>query len=361
MPPRARTAEQIANHVAASGVAPDVATGWAARRSAGEWARETGGATSLYFDLASVTKPMLAVATLASGIDLATPIGALVEETRGTPSEHVPLELFLAHRAGLEAHRALYEPATRGEAVSYSGALVDAAGSRRAECEGAPPVEGFAPVYSDMGYLLAGEALARYVGARDAGDAIRALVLVPLRIDTDVGTARQLEAEGIDLSSRSAPTELAPWRGGLVVGRVHDENAWILSGDGGSGHAGMFGTIGGLLSFAAAVLDAHDGLPTPFGRPLDIGRLARERPGGTLRAGFDGKSVEGSSAGKHLGRRSYGHLGFTGTSVWIDPDAKVVVSLLTNRVNPTRESTAIRAARPETHDALFERAVSSNS
>jgi CubicO group peptidase (beta-lactamase class C family) len=355
------TAREIANHVAGTGVAPAVAAGWAARRASGEWAREAGGATRVYFDLASLTKPMLAVATLASGVDLATPIGALVAQARGTPSEEIPLELFLSHRAGLDAHRALFEPATRGEPVSYEGALVAAARSRRPECAGAPPPEGFAPIYSDMGYLLAGEALARHVGARDAGDAIRTLVLVPLGIEREVGTARQIEATGIDLRVHSAPTELAPWRGGLVVGRVHDENAWVLSGDGGSGHAGMFGTIGGVLSFAAAVLDAHDGILTPFGRALDVARLARERPGGSLRAGFDGKSLEGSSAGKRLGPRSFGHLGFTGTSVWIDPDAKVVVSLLTNRVNPTRENTAIRAARPEAHDALFERATSSNS
>jgi serine-type D-Ala-D-Ala carboxypeptidase len=361
MPTVTPTSAQIANHVAGSRVAPTVAAGWAARRADGSWAREAGGATSVYFDLASVTKPMLAVAALASGVDLATPLGALVSEARGTPSEQVPLELFLSHRAGLEGHRALYEPATRGEKVDYAGALRDAASSRRADCTGTPPDEGFAPHYSDMGYLLAGEAIARHVGARDAGDAIQALVLVPLGIAGEVGTAKQLEADGVRLVERAAPTEMAPWRGGLVVGRVHDENAWALSGDGGSGHAGMFGTIAGVVTFATAVLDAHDGLPTPFGKPLDIARLVRERPGGTLRAGFDGKSVEGSSAGKRLGARSYGHLGFTGTSVWIDPDAKVVVSLLTNRVNPTRENTAIRAARPEAHDALFERAVSSNS
>jgi CubicO group peptidase (beta-lactamase class C family) len=351
------TADEIASHVAGSGVAPEVATGWAARRSTGEWLRETGGAASVYFDLASVTKPMLAVSALVSGLDFEAPLGSLVSEARGTASEDVPFELLLSHRAGLEAHRSLFEPMLRGEKVDYAGALRDAAMSRRPECAGAPPRDGFAPVYSDMGYLLAGEAVARHVRARDAGDAIRALVLEPLGIAREVGTARQLEAGGVNLLERAAPTELAPWRGGVVVGRVHDENAWALSGEGGSGHAGMFGTIGGLLTFAAAVLDAYDGRRTPLGENVDVAHLARERPGGTLRAGFDGKSVEGSSAGARLGMRSFGHLGFTGTSVWMDPDAGVIVSLLTNRVNPTRENASIRAARPEAHDALFERAV----
>jgi CubicO group peptidase (beta-lactamase class C family) len=76
-----------------------------------------------------------------------------------------------------------------------------------------------------------------------------------------------------------------------------------------------------------------------------------------LRAGFDGRSLEGSSAGTRMGPRAFGHLGFTGTSLWIDPDARIVVTLLTNRVCPTREHLAIRAARPAAHDALFERAA----
>ena len=75
-----------------------------------------------------------------------------------------------------------------------------------------------------------------------------------------------------------------------------------------------------------------------------------------MRAGFDGKSPEDSSAGALAGPRTFGHLGFTGTSLWIDPDAGAVVALLTNRVHPTREHIAIRAARPGAHDALFARA-----
>jgi CubicO group peptidase (beta-lactamase class C family) len=80
----------------------------------------------------------------------------------------------------------------------------------------------------------------------------------------------------------------------------------------------------------------------------------RPRAGGTLRAGFDGKSEGGgSTAGERAGPRTFGHLGFTGTSLWIDPDAEAVAVLLTNRVHPTRDNGAIRAARPLAHDALF--------
>jgi CubicO group peptidase (beta-lactamase class C family) len=86
--------------------------------------------------------------------------------------------------------------------------------------------------------------------------------------------------------------------------------------------------------------------------PATAARLLDERQDGTLRAGFDGKAEVGSSVGTRMGERTFGHLGFTGTSLWCDPEGGVVVALLTNRVSPTRENLRIRAARPTVHDAL---------
>lgn len=313
-----------------------------------------GGATEVLFDLASVTKPMTAVAVARADVDRDTPLGELLPEARGTASERVPLELLLSHRAGLEAHRTLYAPLLRGESVDAAAALREAADARRQDALGDPPSEGYAPLYSDLGYVLAGEALARAVGACDAGEAIARLVLQPLGVAERAGTVRELAARGI--RGPFAPTEAIAWRGGPIVGAVHDENAWALTGRGGSGHAGIFASIDAVLAFGAAFLDALDGLGGPLG-DHDVSWLVRPRPGGTLRAGFDGKSAEGSSAGARLGATSFGHLGFTGTSVWIDPEAKVVVALLTNRVCPTRDHLAIRDARPRAHDELFERAL----
>jgi serine-type D-Ala-D-Ala carboxypeptidase len=341
------TASQVAARIVAEGVAPACAAGWAgmatSTRSA---ARDAGGDTGVLFDLASVTKPMTALAFARAGIDPGTSLGDLLPEARGTRSEQVSVELLLAHRAGLDAHRTLYEPLVSGlpgARVDVTAALREAANARRPDAQGPPPAEGFPPVYSDLGYLLAGEGLARAVGARDAGDAIGRLVLDPLGLAAQAGTARELEVRGV--VGPFAPTETVAWRGGPVVGAVHDENAWAVTGKGGSGHAGIFGTVDAVLTFGTAVLREID----------DLRWLVRERPGGTLRAGFDGKSPppEASSAGALMGPRSIGHLGFTGTSLWMDPDAGVVVVLLTNRVCPTRAHIAIREARPWAHDALF--------
>lgn len=334
----------IAEALVRGGVAPDAAVGWSARTSRG-WETGSGRATRTkdshfepIFDLASVTKPMTAVAIARSGLDRRAPLGALLDEARGTPTADVPLELVLAHRAGLEAHVSLYEPLVRGGRLDRALALHAAASARRSDAVGAVPAEGFAPVYSDLGYVLAGAVLARHVGTRDAGEAIERL----LEVGEDLGTASRL-AGCCDFARRVRPTEVVAWRGGEVRGVVHDENAWALTGRGGSGHAGMFGTVQAVLGFGRAVLDAVDQLDW----------LVRPRPNGTLRAGFDGKSEGGSSVGTVAGPRTFGHLGFTGTSLWIDPDAETVVAVLTNRVAPTRENLAIRAARPVAHDALF--------
>jgi CubicO group peptidase (beta-lactamase class C family) len=346
----------VAEAIVEGGVATVAAAGCAARAGR-TWHVEVGGAERTLFDLASVTKPMTAVAIARSGLERRTPLASLLPELADTASREVPLELLLAHRAGLEAHIPVFLPLTRGERIDRLAALREVSNARRPGAAGAIPEAGFAPVYSDLGYALAGEALARHQGVRDAGEAVGRLVAAPLGIDALLGTARDLEARGLDLVRDAAPTEDVSWRGGVVRGRVHDENAWALTGDGGSGHAGLFGTVSAVLAFGCAVLDAID--PAPGVEPRlgpRLSWLVTPRPGGTLRAGFDGKSLEGSSAGALASPRAFGHLGFTGTSLWIDPDARAVVVLLTNRVHPTREHLAIRAARPRAHDALFARA-----
>lgn len=330
---------EVAHRITEDGVAPLAAAGFATPKR-GIFA---GGSIDTFFDLASLTKPMTAVAVARSSLGREEKLGDVLPETKNTASEEATIELLLSHRAGLEPHVKLW----LRQNVQDTSILQEAARARRADATGSYPKDGFPPVYSDLGYLLVGAALARREKAVDAGEAIEALVVTPLGLESEIGTARAIEAHGIDLATRAAPTEDAPWRGGIVRGRVHDENAWVVTGEGGSGHAGMFGTVRAVLAFGLHVLENRERYEW----------LVRVRPGGSLRAGFDGKSDSGSSAGTVCGPRTFGHLGFTGTSLWIDPDAEAVVALLTNRVHPTRENTAIRDARPIAHDALFRAAL----
>lgn len=351
-----RSPADVAARIVAERVATSAAAGWAARRPDGQWELSAGGDTEAFFDLASLTKPMTAMSVARSGTLRTAHIGALLEAARATPSEDVTVELLLAHRSGLEANLPLFRPLLTGEPVALDEALIEASRARRADAQGPVPPEGFAPLYSDLGYMLVGEAVARQLGAADMGEVIERMIVAPLGLEGQLGSAHALEALGdrVGFARRAVPTEVVDWRGGEVRGRVHDENAFALRGDGACGHAGMFGTVGAVLAFGVAALDAIERGRGPLGSDEDFDWLVRPRQGGTLRAGFDGKSEGGvSTAGTLAGPRTFGHLGFTGTSLWIDPDAEAVVVLLTNRVHPTRDNASIRAARPVAHDALF--------
>lgn len=328
------------------------ATGAAGRRSAADAARVDPGSP---FDLASVTKPVVATAAARlvrrGAVALRTPLGELLPLVAGTPSASVPLELLLAHRAGLEAHRDLFAPLAARLPVDRRRALIEAACARRPDIPSLPPAEGYPPLYSDLGYLLVGAALEHRVGLPlDA--IVEREVLQPLGLE-DAGPARKWLGRDPSFRRRVAPTEHVAWRGGEITGVVHDENAWALAGHGLAGHAGLFATAAALARFGAAILDALSGRDESWLARDELLPLVRERPGGSLRAGFDGRSASGSSAGGIAGPHAFGHLGFTGTSLWCDPDAQAAVVLLTNRVNPTREHIAIRGARPAVHDALF--------
>jgi CubicO group peptidase (beta-lactamase class C family) len=338
-----------------------------AYRSADGWRVDEGAAGHLapgqeeasvdtIFDLASLTKPFSALTfarlVRAGLLDWHMPLGVPLRDAHGTPSDKVPLAWFVAHRSGLDGHRPLYAPLERGGEVDRLQALRQAGLARRPECEESlPQAEGFAPMYSDLGYLLFGEAMARASGVV-LDDLIRQEVSEPLGLV--VGSARQWRRWDPSFDERVAPTEHVAWRGGVIRGAVHDENAWAMAEDGACAHAGLFGAARDVARLGTAVLDACRGDRSDWLSPEDVEPLIRVRPGSTLRAGFDGKSSNGSStAGKRCSPHTFGHLGFTGTSVWIDPDAEVVVVLLTNRVYPTRDSTAIQEVRPRANDELF--------
>lgn len=310
------------------------------------------------FDLASVTKPFVACTAArlvqAGRLDWNDTLGTVLPELADTASGPRTLIELLSHRAGLDAHRPLFLPLLSGLAVALEDALRTAAMARRIDCPGEPPPGGFEPVYSDLGYLLAGSMIARAANA-PLGDVIDREVSIPLGLDA--ASAAAWAARDSGFRNLVAPTEVVPFRGGEIIGEVHDENAWAVSRLEVSGHAGLFGTARGVLEFGRAVLDALRGERGEWLKPQYVGELVRVRPGGTLRAGFDGRAATGSAAGSRFGERSFGHLGFTGTSLWCDPDEGIVAVILTNRVNPSRDNVAIRAVRPVLGDALYDAAI----
>jgi CubicO group peptidase (beta-lactamase class C family) len=136
----------------------------------------------------------------------------------------------------------------------------------------------------------------------------------------------------------------------VVQGEVHDENAFALGGV--CGHAGLFGAARDVLALGARALDCLAG-DASWLAPERMAWMIAPRPGGAHRLGWDARGAHAPSSGSAMGPRTFGHLGFTGTSLWCDPDADVAVALVTNRVHPTRENGAIRSLRPALHDAVM--------
>jgi CubicO group peptidase (beta-lactamase class C family) len=312
---------------------------------------EPGGAAverDTFYDLASLTKPVVATLALRLSqrgvIDLHAPAARWLPELSGLPGGEASLAQLLSHRAGLVAWEAFYQqiPDVPGSDAAQRFVL-QAAASR------AQPVALPGSAYSDLGYLVAGEVLARAAGLALDGLVLRE-VAEPLGIADRLFYAASLpDAAREALRARVAPTELCALRGRLPRAEVHDENCAAFGGI--CGHAGLFGTAQAVLEFGLAWLAALAGRSGWLDQALVRWALS-PLPGGGHVVGWDTRSGEGSSAGALFSERSFGHLGFTGTSIWCDPVRELCAVLLSNRVHPTRENIAIRAFRPRFHDLV---------
>jgi CubicO group peptidase (beta-lactamase class C family) len=212
-------------------------------------------------------------------------------------------------------------------------------------------------VYSDLGFILLGFALedalpARpdYQGGQGTIDPATTLAAQFHRLASFVSSDPLTFRPPRALRRRIAPTEIDPWRGRLLIGEVHDENAWALGGA--AGHAGLFGTAAAVGSFARAALRTIAGEPI-LAKPETMRTFIRQVdvPDSSRALGWDTMRPT-SSCGTLMSPTAIGHTGFTGTSLWLDPERDLYIVLLTNRVYPTRENEGIREIRRRVHDAI---------
>lgn len=291
------------------------------------------------YDLASLTKVVctttLAMQACEGGvIDLEDRLGRYFPEFRSGAKQQVGLKHLLAHSSGLPAHLPLYAHASGKENVLRR--ILETPLERR---------PGSRSLYSDLGFILLGAVLERACG--DSLDNLaRRQILEPL------GMGRTCFRPPSAWSPRIAPTENDPWRQRLLRGEVHDENACAMGGV--AGHAGLFGTAANLAVFCQALLNGgvYNQRRIVKRSTLETFTQRQARPAATTRAlGWDTPAPD-SSAGNELSGQSYGHTGFTGTSLWIDPTRRLFIVLLTNRVHPSREHSAIQSARREVADTV---------
>jgi CubicO group peptidase (beta-lactamase class C family) len=301
--------------------------------------------TTIY-DLASLTKVvgLTTAAMLAVDdrrLDLDAPVQRYVPAFRGSGKESVTVRRLLAHASGLPGWRPLFrETATRAEAL----ALTDSTPLE------APP--GARELYSDLGAIVLTQAVEAVEGERiDA--------LLARRVFGPLGLASLRYSPPPEWMPRIAPTENDPWRGHVLRGEVHDENAARL--DGVSGHAGLFGDADDLVAFGEWMLarsrgGARRAATDALVRRATIREFTRRADvvAGSSRAlGWDLPSPA-SSAGARLSPSSFGHTGFTGTSIWIDPERQLVIVLLSNRVHPTRDNQRWAPVRARVADLVVQ-------
>ena len=306
-----------------------------------DWAPDAPVPTaSTVWDLASLTKVVSMTSAMESLVDrglvaLDAPVRRYLPEFTGRGKERVTVRHLLTHSSGLPSWRPLHKEADTPEA-------------RRALVLATPldTAPGIRYVYSDLGAITLGFLIER-VTKQPLDAYVAARVFQPL------GMRDTRYRPDSSLLARIAPTEIDPWRQRHLRGEVHDENAFALGGV--SAHAGLFSTGHDLARLARMYLNggALDGRRFVARRTLD--RFTRVQDTTISRRALGWETPTGSnSAGRYLGPRAFGHTGFTGTSMWMDPERDLFVILLTNRVNPSRQNTRISRVRVALADAVVQ-------
>jgi beta-N-acetylhexosaminidase len=304
--------------------------------------------TDTLFDVASMTKVIVTTSLTMmlveqNKLDLDAPVQKYLPEfaaaAKSDPNpdwrSRITVRNLMLHDSGLPAHRDFFLQAKGYDAVVklvMAEPLVHEPGTQ---------VE-----YSDLGLILEGEIVHRLYG--ETLDK-----LAPEKIFKPLGMKNSLFNPPKSMRGRIAPTEVdKSYRKKLMWGEVHDENAWAMGGV--AGHAGLFTTAGDIAIFAQMMLNGGIYGHTRLIQTATIDQFTtRHTIGNSMRAiGWDVPTSVFTS-GHYFDDTSYGHTGFTGTSIWVDPKRELFVIMLTNRVNPTRDNEKIREARPAVHDAIF--------
>jgi len=303
------------------------------------------------FDLASLTKPLCTVLSILYLIEnkklkRETTLKSVTRFKMGPEYKNITIEHLLSHSSGLIAYKPFFEGLKPEYTSRGKNKLIQTLLSEPLAYE-----TGTTCLYSDMGYILLGEVIENISG-QNLNEFYVENIVQAFDIQDELGFRPLLQSS--EYEPNIVATELCPWRNKMMQGEVHDEHSWLMGGV--AGHAGLFGSIGAVLSIVECILKQwKDRAEYPVYRnELLQNFLKRKFSKQSWCFGFDTPSAKGSSAGKYFSKKSVGHLGFTGTSFWVDPVKEVVVVLLTNRVHPSRENEAIRTFRPLFHDMVIE-------
>lgn len=306
-----------------------------------------------FFDLASLTKPLVTVLCLLNLVQqrLIDSQSTLVEllPLVEVPEDKKEIRLWhlMSHCSGLPAYRPYFVEALGLKKSARKNYFLQSILAEQLEYK-----PGRRHIYSDLGYILLGEIIEQLT--RKRLDVFFKETLVE-----SLGLWDKLyfpSNRGIIEPLSCAVTEICPWTNTLLKGIVHDDNCRVLGGV--AGHAGLFGTAGAVLDVCSKLCQIWQGGGTTdlFSTEI-LHSFLTKRDGSTWTCGFDTPSALSSSSGNLFSASSVGHLGFTGTSLWIDLERGISVVLLTNRVHPSRKNQNHKKLRPAVHNIIMRKLV----
>jgi CubicO group peptidase (beta-lactamase class C family) len=306
------------------------------------------------FDLASLTKPMattLAVLSLVQQgkITLEQTLGSIIEQFKNTPKADIQIRHLLCHNSGLPSYQPYFMEIShalpREKTLMLQKLLVQ---------EPLISAIGATTEYSDIGFMIL-KWVIETITDIPLDQYLDQEVYVPL----EVTHLFYVKSGSHFATMEFVATEVCPWRGRLIQGEVHDENAFVMGGV--AGHAGLFGTAESVHKLLSELMGGFNGEKRHLLFKSDLLRVFLTPPANAQRAiGFDVPSDVGSSCG-HLftNNQTVGHLGFTGVSFWMDLHRSIIIVLLTNRIHPTRDNEMIKTFRPVIHDVIMNAIISS--
>jgi CubicO group peptidase (beta-lactamase class C family) len=314
------------------------------------------------FDLASLTKPVATTSAILwlvhdGAVELDAPVAKYLPVFAEREKERVTPRHLLTHSSGLKPWRPFHELLLSREQRTGERWLGTPAAREfvveRVLRSGLVHEPGAAAVYGDLDFIAAG-ALVEAVSQRRLDDFVRERVTGPLGL-AETFFVPLGEGGGMPegLRRRTAATENCPWRERILWGEVHDPNAWAMGGV--AGHAGLFASADDLMRFAWTLLDVWHGRSQALPRELLRAFATRQRipEKSDWALGWDTPTPGASSSGRHFSAHSIGHLGFTGTSLWIDLERECAVVMLTNRVHQIAKRSKFEL-RPVIHDLIRE-------
>jgi len=301
------------------------------------------------FDLASLTKPLATTMALSKLMEKKQifpdqSIGSILEEFKTSDKAGITIDMLMRHTSGLPSHREYFKKLIKTDQnpkqflrnLLVKEPLVNPLNKHQ--------------VYSDPGFMILSW-IVEEISNQRLDVFVFEQIYSLLKINNLFFMGTKSENEKLHkYQEKIAATQKCPWRKKVLVGEVDDDNAWAAGGI--DGHAGLFGDAGSIHTLCCEILNAMQNQPTKVLDHDIIKAFIQKKNQNDMVAGFDTPSKKKSSSGRYFSRSSIGHLGFTGTSFWIDPETSLIVVFLTNRVHPLRSNEGIKEFRPQIHDLI---------